>query len=447
YACQEISNELTQCYPDSLFTYQFDFTNYSAFTIDRLQVWEDQTSGLILQEELTLPTPLPPGATATGLGLQLSPAAEGLPEFCFALTSRRTLNDTISVDCCTENHCIDLPLCDRCCTDYEEFVADLNVGFIPEFSCADTSLMVRAPGLTACDRARWRLLNLSTNIAVSSVLDGDETFIYLPFGDETEYELCLTATRQDLLGVNCYEPGSLTICDTISFDCDFCIEQDQIDWNYDCPPEIDLVCACDSMTYLNACAAEHWAGATDWNPGTCGDPPVDTICLNGSIDPDTVAHLDWFSLQGTVFRQFIVQRQLPPAGPWVTLNVVDGNTDQYDDDTPLVPSGNYRVVGVTFPGKVVFSKDTLLVDANELRWTEGGQLWPIPAREELHLRLPWTGSSQLQLYNAQGQILTQQLLLSALAQLPLRSWPPGYYTLVAIHRDGRRWRHAFILQP
>ncbi len=440
--CLEIETESLTCLADSNSQYIFQFTNYSEFNVNSLRITEPPGQDLIVENAFSLLPLIAPGGSQT-LSLTLRSGAENQASICFDATSSRHLEGVGNVECCTVTHCFEGPECDRCCTDFGQFEADVEAGFNVVADCEADSLIVSGDKLSNCDVVQWRLLNLSAGTSIGGVSQGNIPIVFSFLGG-TNYELCMTVTRQDGNGMDCYPDPSLTYCDTLLFDCP-CIDSSHINWGFECPAEIELVCGCDSMTYLNDCAALYWSGVESWTPGECHDPPAGTISLN--VTPEgTNAQLDWTTGQGNVsYRFFMVQRRLS-GGMWMTLAVVTGLTFSFLDDNTGPGLNQYRIVGVTYPGKPVFSNldDFLITDTNETAIKDNWRVWPNPARDVLFLAAPAEGVYEISVHSVSGSRITQ-LSINTDSELPFRmevnNWPTGVYWIDTIDKYGKK--HGF----
>jgi hypothetical protein len=218
--CSAIWPDSTTCLPDSSYFYAFNYTNNSDFTVNRLRIRENPGEDLVVEDEIVFAPPLLPGATAGGLSIQLRPDAAALSSLCLEFTASRLLDGDIALDCCTVTHCIDIPVCDRCCTEYADFEADVAQRFTYKLDCTGQSATFTAEALSECDEVFWRIRMLSGGPTVGSFLPGDEPFIYnCPM--EGNYRVCMRVTRYDLDGNLCYDAdlATLEVCDTILIDC------------------------------------------------------------------------------------------------------------------------------------------------------------------------------------------------------------------------------------
>ncbi len=401
HQCWQAEQPTVECQTDSSFLFQFNYLNQSGFPIDVLTVREPSGQDLIVEESISLDTPLANNAMLENLQLQLRPAADGMDEVCFELTPRRLLNDEIAVDCCTANYCVPIPACDRCCTSYEAFEADVNEGFTTTIDCEAGLISLQARALNDCDRVQFTLSN-----GAGGTIDGNEVFVVGGLEEDTWYEACMTVTRQDRSGTDCFSMATLSVCDSFYYDCqtEDCLFPEQIDLDFDCPPTIDLVCGCDSMTYLNACAAENWAGLALWEEGRrCNDEAVDIITLFAEwIVLPNETQLSW-SVGGLVsYRYFLLQRMLPDQD-WETIAQLDNMTFAYTDTTPADGLNKYRIVGVLPNGKVVFSNEDLIVETEGVLSQGGGfQCWPNPMRDQVFIQVETKGTAALRIFNTHG---------------------------------------------
>ena len=449
HQCLAPRDESLNCLDDGGYTYDFGLINLTDYTIHRLRLREPAGQDLIVEEFINLPGPWAPGTSIGNFSLTLRPAAEGLDFLCFDLTGSRLLADSSALDCCTFTRCLELPFCDRCCTPFDEYEADVNGGFTVDASCETGFLTAIYDRWGDCDRVFWNLRNLKTGTGIGGFVDNNS--ISFTFLDETSYQLCMRVERRDAGGLNCYGSSTLTICDTLFFDCPDppCLDSSLIDWAFECPPELDLVCGCDNMTYINGCAAMNWSGVLSWTNGPCGEPPADSIILEiVDFDPDR-AILGWTSVGGLDYRFFLIQRRLPGGG-WVTIGQVDGNTFTFTDNDPAGGLSEYRIVGVIWPGKPVFSNvvEIFLTGSRQVGMPETGRIWPNPAGTEAYLQLPWAGRTEIAAFGLQGRLIGRWQSAAGHQEpiaITVSQWPDGLYFLQARNPMGENWTTRLLV--
>ncbi|MBP8239357.1 MAG: T9SS type A sorting domain-containing protein [Saprospiraceae bacterium] len=454
--CLNIIPDTIICREDSTFLYSFDIQNRSGFTINSLRVQEAPGTDYIAEQSLPLPFPLAPGEYAMGLSLQLRATASELDELCFELTPSRTSAGGLNLDCCTVEHCVLIPQCDRCCTDYEDFQADVAAGFSANVDCSTGRITAWNDLLSDCDRVFWTARSITQTASTGGVLDGDMSFNYFfPFSGA--YIVCMEVTRRNADGMACYASGStLKLCDTVTVDCP-CFDGLNLLPDFPCTLgqpaniELNLVCGCDSMTYINACAALNWAGLEYWTPGVCPPMLIDVIELMVSAG-NPGALLTWTSEivqtgQTDFYRNFIVQRRLN-SGPWATLGLTNGNTFTYTDPGPLSGQYQYRIVGVGQTGKAVFSNIGLwVVGAHESGEESQLSVWPNPASAQVLIKNSLSGKSNLKVYAADGKTVLVQEISGAgyLNAIEVSEWPPGLYWFQLHTETGSRFNAKVLI--
>ncbi|HRD81646.1 MAG TPA: hypothetical protein PLL53_12860 [Saprospiraceae bacterium] len=456
--CLHIIPDTIICRDDSTFLYSFDIQNRSGFTINSLRVQEAPGTDYIIEHSLPLSLPLAPGAYVAGLSLQLRGTASEWEELCFELTPSRTTAGGLHLDCCTAEHCVPIPVCDRCCTDYSDFQADVNAGFSSSVDCGTGRITAWSDLLSDCDRVFWTARNITQTASTGGVLDGDMAFNYFfPFSGA--YIVCMEVTRRNADGMACYVSGStLKLCDTITVDCP-CFDSLNLLPDFPCALgqpaniELNLVCGCDSMTYINACAAMNWAGLEYWTPGFCPPMLIDVIELMVSAG-NPGALLNWTSEivqmgQTDFYRNFIVQRRLN-NGPWVTIGLRDGNTFTFTDPGPLSGQYQYRIVGVGQTGKAVFSNIGLwVVGLWEINTASLLRVWPNPAFSQLFLENPFPDNNLLRVFSADGKLTHCQEISGERSRVVIEvtEWPPGLYWIqLEINPGIQRYAKVLIMR-
>ena len=437
--CWLAENPIVNCEPDSSYTYTFDYVNLSEFTVDYLQIRERNDQNIVIEQNIPLATSLSPGASIAGLQLHFRSTAIQFEEICFEITPRHIINDSIAIRCCTAEYCVPIPICDRCCTEYDVFVTDVERGFTISTNCEEMTVRLQAIGLNECDRVEFDL-GLGAGI-----VRGNEAVIFGNLDEDQFYEVTMTVIRQSMDGEDCYEEASLSIFDDFVFDCAECINGDNVDYEIICPAIEDFVCGCDEMTYLNACAASNWGGVSTWNSGCCDDLKVPQVDLVVTIDAMGDAQLEWMTNSTANIRYFIIQRQTL-NGPWFNLDQVDNMTFSFVDTAPLNPIGDYRIIGVSLEGKIILSEACMEVSTIDLNILEGGNLFPNPANQQLNIELPIQDQHLFEIWNSTGQRLYQsQTNYQGKAQIPTNQWPSGYYYITAYINHHTLWRKPFII--
>jgi hypothetical protein len=433
------------CNPDRSYTYRFNFRNDSGFTVDFLSLYEPDGQDLITQETIPLGAPLAPGGVTPPITLAIDAAAVAEGELCFGLTPRRYLQDTIAVDCCSATYCFPLPPCDTCCTAYTDYQDDVNAGFMIMGNCETRTLTLMANALNDCDRVRYSVTGLG-----GGVVDGNETFQIGGLVDEQTYRVCMRVSRQNLAGEACYELPDLEICQAYFFDCDFCFEENNIDLENECPAREDAVCGCDGLTYLNACTAFNWGGLNFWAEGHCDSLNSCEILLTVTDTLPGAVEVAWTNTRPDPLRYYLVQRRLPPDGPWFTLAQLPATASDYLDLMPLSPAGEYRVLAVTETGALIYGEQDpdCIKGTTTVQVLAGGRVWPNPTRDWLEVELPVARIVQLQVYSALGQRLDQVWTDHyGRVRLPTSHLPAGTYWIVLRLGAGQVWRQAFVRQP
>jgi hypothetical protein len=319
WSCLVPQEENLACLDEGGYLYSFSLDNQTGFDIHRLRLDAVSEPDLLEEVSLNLIAPWSPSTSRGGFSIKLKPEAEDMETFCFDIVASRLIGDSTAVECCIFSQCLSLPLCDRCCTPFEDYTDDVNTGFTVSADCETGFLRATFDRWGQCDRVFWNLRNLNTGTGIGGFVL--TSTINLSFLSATPYQLCMRVERRDLAGMNCYGSTTLVYCDTLFFDCPPppCIDSTLIGWDIPCPPVLDLVCGCDTMTYINACAANNWSGVLEWEEGPCGEPPVDSIfckslitiskrrCSNGLA-------ADWWTI-GTFWYSAVCQEMIGrPSG-------------------------------------------------------------------------------------------------------------------------------------
>lgn len=224
--CVQLLDTEVSCLDSGGYQIGFSFINNSSYPMDEVRLAELGNQGALAETSILLDQLLLPGDTSSVITIILGPAAEQLDNFCFYLTGSR-MEGQLRLDCCTALRCIDLPVCDRCCTDFESFEADVMAGFDAEYvnsgptnSCDDLRLRLSARALSDCDVVRYALRRISgTGGTLTVPAIGRDTVQFGPGLMPGEYEVCMRVIRENLDGETCFQDGEIEICDTLIVDC------------------------------------------------------------------------------------------------------------------------------------------------------------------------------------------------------------------------------------
>lgn len=224
--CTRLFEEEAICQDSSGYLLEFRFVNLSAYPIDEIRLSEFESQGVLPSITVPLVQRLMPEDTSETISLTLDSLAENYDELCFYLTGSRFENQ-FRLDCCSSLQCIELPICDRCCTEFEEFEEAAIAGFDiqlrndhPELYCLGQQLLVAARELEECDLAKYTLRNLDEENVdpVSELVVGRDTAVFGPPLQPGNYEVCMSASRRNLSGNSCFSVSEIQVCDTVLID-------------------------------------------------------------------------------------------------------------------------------------------------------------------------------------------------------------------------------------
>lgn len=443
-SCGQSIEPVVECQADSSYVYSFRYQNLSDFSIDQLIIREPPSQDLIVEQNIALASSLAVGQQSDVLDIHFRPAAQGLEELCFEISARHFVNDTIAVDCCTASYCVPLPACDFCCTDYELFEADFLQGFTTSINCVNNTVSFQSNGLNECDQVSFSIQGLGTG-----VVNGQQSVGFANLQEDQSYVVCMQASRKNSMNQDCYEANELEICEEFVIDCLDCFEEDQIDITMECPQLADFVCACDSMSYVNDCAAMYWGGLTNWTTGLCPNEQLDSICLDFDTSIDSVTQLKWNTTSTQTLRYFIVQRAASDTpNQWIDIAYTDANTFSYTDPIPFDNMFEYRIIGVKENGKIILSVYCTICKTQPRNSVDGGLVWPNPTQGYLHIQLPLAATYPFEIYNGVGEKMMRGVTdKQGKALIDTQTWPSGLYYVYSVFGNKQFWRKAFVKSP
>ncbi|MEL6667405.1 MAG: T9SS type A sorting domain-containing protein [Bacteroidota bacterium] len=225
--CALLLRTEVSCLDEGGYELSFSFVNNSAYPMDEIRLAELGSTGALADTSIPLNTILAPGDTSDVIVINLAPAAEGLDEICFYLTGSRSEGE-FRIDCCTAQRCIELPVCDRCCTDFDSFEMDVAQGFQFDFFnqdadpvCDNFDIEVSALALNDCDQVTFSLRNLEgAGSTISTDVVGRDTALFGPNALPGLFEVCMSVRRVNLEGEGCFDENVLQVCDTFDLTCD-----------------------------------------------------------------------------------------------------------------------------------------------------------------------------------------------------------------------------------
>lgn len=414
------------CLDEGGYELSFSFVNNSAYPMDEIRLAELGSTGALTNTSIPLDTILAPGDTSAAVVINLAPAAEGLDEICFYLTGSRS-EGQFSIKCCTAQRCIELPVCDRCCTDFETFESDVAEGFnlqylndSPDSFCANPRVRLSARALNDCDQVVFSIRDVDAAATLSTPAMGRDTVQFGPDLLPAIYEICMRVRRQNLSGEDCFIENELVVCSTVPLLCDD-----------DCGSEEDFMADVDAGFMY-----------TQFDEGTeCGE--VIITLIPNALNPDTDTVLFYYNL--------VDSSEIDTAFGGIMSNLENGlynvcmevtrysllgqacfETDRYCEEV-LVDC----ISSVTY----LNAQDHFTIYPNPVSHTlyvEGGR--PAPAYQ-----VP-AGREVLVLYNAIGQKVKEERITHSYFryELAVGDLAAGVYILVLQDDTGRLYQTRIV---
>ncbi|KAA3635864.1 MAG: T9SS C-terminal target domain-containing protein [Bacteroidetes bacterium] len=442
--CLWIEEETVECTADGNYEYSFSFYNHSGFTVNAVKFVElPGTPDYILEDLVFLGQDYPShdGQLITVGPITISGSAgPSPPDYCFNLSLRyERPEDSLSIECCHLLHCVELPECDEpigcSCETLEEDIFGPNCGFDVSIDCYEITIQPLC--LQDCDEVTWtdefgNQVSIPGNLPFTYTVPGPGAYTFLitvsrmdDFGEVCEFQTELVIEVPDCVDPNCIDPSLIS--------------------DDPCPLVFQPVCGCDNLTYSNECFAMN-AGLLSWTPGICPGIVIDDeISVTGNpVDPSPSIRVEWQTLTSE-YLAFSILRRIPGAPEWTLLTDVDGGTYETTDPNPNAdPTVEYQVIGTTPEGYSVLSNIAVV----NLPEPPDVVLYPVPAIQDLIIKVPVEGVYELQILNSNGvqiQKYKDPITAEGPVDLDISMLKPGIYLLRLQHEDGTTYLKKFVV--
>lgn len=311
------------CDANKDYVFTLNFQNISGNPINKIKIVEDPSHNFISDDIIDLGGIFNPGDHVGPVNIPINGDA-GPGEYCFKISLKLEIEDSLSMDCCYLEHCEWLPDCDSLCCFYPlDYQIALDSGFDYEVNCQEHSVTAVPNGTNFCDQVEWTFRKLGQNQSIGGITFGTSPVTFnLP--EIGVYRLCMNIIRQGPEGEECFPDEGFQVCRLIFVSCpELCINENLIDPDYSCPNLNFKVCGCDGITYQNACVAEHYYGVTTWTPGVCNvisfaipEIPGEPLLLTNPVEE--ILKISWEGTRLSTIHIYNLHGQLmetPPPDP------------------------------------------------------------------------------------------------------------------------------------
>ncbi len=170
------------------------------------------------------------------------------------------------------------------------------------------------------------------------------------------------------------------------------------------------------------------------------DLNVDVININEIVLDWTVSDADWFD--------FWLRRRFP-GSDWMDFGAVLAETGvstySFTDPNPTNEGTiEYQIIGTTFEGEEILSNLVMI----DLPGPPDVTVYPVPAIQDLIIKVPVEGIYDLQILNSNGvqvQKFKNPIMAEGPVDLDISMLKPGVYFLRLQHQDGTTYLKKFVV--